>query len=70
MNNKLENLEGIIRHSISLCTYRYQAYQYAKEGTPEYSIMKDFCIEATQYLNNIHRCLEKAQEVIKELKEP
>jgi hypothetical protein len=46
------------------CTERYQAYQYAKEGTPEYAFIAPFCIDATTHLRKLLAYAEEAETII------
>ena len=46
------------------CTIRYQAYEYAKEGTPEYAFVSPFCIDATAHLRKLLTYAEEAEKIV------
>lgn len=61
---RLRGIEPLIRHARSLCTFRYQAYEYVEEGEPGYAAAGDLARKATAYLKKLDVVLERIEQAL------
>lgn len=62
--SRLQKTEALLRHARSLCSVRYQAYQYVKEGEPGYAVAGDLAVEATQHLRRVEEVIRQAEDML------
>lgn len=62
-NERIDRLRTLLSGIRIGCTIRYQAYEYAKEGTPEYAFVAPFCVDATAHLRKLLEYAEEAEQL-------
>jgi hypothetical protein len=62
--SRLQKVGALLRHARSLCSVRYQAYQYVKEGEPGYAAAGDLAMEATQHIRKIDEVIRQAEDML------